>query len=190
MYENKILFYSVCFLLIVVNFFVLGYSPEPQTTRWRAPRATVPPKLYHHWRFSAWIYIQISCKCAFYLSFNCSNLVQWDLITKVYITLHYSITNPYFTSNLLIPYINSLIKRRTLKSVKLIHYMKLISLLLLHNWTSWRVLPMMIWRCLSGWCFCCVSRWPYESSVWRPSLQMLVGCKNELERVTNMTNTN
>lgn len=116
-------------------------------------------------------------------------VVQWDLVMKVYI--HCSIKNHYFTAKLAFPYINSLIKRLTLKSVKLIHYMKLISLLLLHNWTSWRVvLPMMIWRCLSGWCFCCVSRWPYESSVWRPSLKMLVGCKSELERVTNMTNTN
>lgn len=114
---------------------------------------------------------------AFYLLFTCA--VQWDLVTKVY-----SIKN-----HLLIPYINSLIKRRTLKSVKLILYMKLISLLLLHNWTSWRVSPMMIWRCLSGWCFCCVSRWPYESSVWRPSLQMLLGVKVSW-RVTNMTNTN
>ncbi len=43
---------------------------------------------------------------------------------------HYSIKNHYFTANLVIPYINSLINRLTLKSVKLIHYMTLISLLL------------------------------------------------------------
>jgi len=53
----------------------------------------------------------------------------------------------------------------------LAHYIRFISLLRLHCWRSWRDVIPSIWRCLSGWCFCCVSRWPYESSVWRPSLQ-------------------
>lgn len=56
-------------------------------------------------------------------------VVQWDLAIKVYI--HCSIKNHYFIAKLVIPYINSLIRRLTLKSVKLIHDMKLISLLLL-----------------------------------------------------------
>lgn len=101
--------------------------------------------------------------------FNCSNVSAAGFSNERVYT-HYSIKNHYFTANLVIPYINGLINRFTLKSVQLIPYMKLISLLLLHNWTTRVVLPM-IWRCLSGWCFCCVSRWPNESAVWRPSLK-------------------